>query len=106
MASIAAHAKFLNALHQRRFASTDKERFMLLWCEIAEICGLAPNELRENAEIASLRSTPRSWLSYDDRLEDLDYLIISESRDLPPPRPKPRTIGEVLDYLLQEQQDN
>jgi hypothetical protein len=104
LSSVAAHASYLDGLHQRRFPETDRDRFRLLWCEIAEICGLSPGALREDLEIASLRSAPKSWLTFDDKLDDLDYLVLTESRDLPPPRPKPTTIGGVLDYLLQARQ--
>jgi hypothetical protein len=103
--SVAAHMAYLEALHRRRFPDTDKDRFMSLWCEIAEICRLSPDALHEDLKIASLRSVSTSWLSSDNRLENLNHLVLIESRDLPPPRPKPATIGGVLDYLLQARQD-
>jgi hypothetical protein len=97
---MARHSEFLEKLRMRRFPESDAERFALLWCEMAEVCGLSPVDLREDLELASLRSAPRSWLSLSDRLEDLNYLVLVESRELAPPRPKPTTIGGVLDYLL------
>jgi hypothetical protein len=36
----AAHADFLDHVYARSFTGTDKTRFMLLWCEMAEICRL------------------------------------------------------------------
>ena len=105
MSSITAYASYLDALHQRRFSNADRARFMLLWCDIAEICDLPPNALSEDFEIASLRKPPKSWLTLDDKVDDLDYLILTESRGLPPPRSKPKTIGGVLDYLLQASPD-
>ena len=97
---MARHSEFLDRLRRRRFPEADAERFARLWCEMAEVCGLSPDDLHEDLELASLRSAPGSWLSFDDRLEDLNYLILVESRELAPPRPKPTTIGGVLDYLL------
>jgi hypothetical protein len=55
----------------------------------------------EDLMIASLRPASTSWLSSDNRLENLNDLALIESRDLPLPRPKPTRIGEGLDYLLQ-----
>ena len=102
--SVVAHMAYLDALHRRRFPDTDKDRFMSLWCEIAEICRLSPDALHEDLKIASLRPVSTSWLNSDNTLENINHLFLIESRDLPPPRPKPTTIGGVLDYLLQARQ--
>ena len=99
--AMSAHAAFLDGVHTRRFAGTDKRRFEHLWCEIAEVCKVKPDTLHEDDKIVDRCPPPRSWLSSDTRLDDLEYVIMSESRKSPPPKQRPETIGQVLDYLLQ-----
>jgi len=95
---IARYANVLDGIYRRRFEGADKERFEFLWCEIAEVCRVLPDELHEDDQI-SVRC-PSGEGSLTSRLEDLAFVIMSESRDLPPPK-KQETIGDVLDYLLQ-----
>lgn len=99
--AIATHAEYLNAVHGRRFPGTDKERFDLLWCEVAEVCRVTPGELHEDDKIADRCPPSNSLFSSDTRLDDLEYTIITESRHVAPPKRRPETIGQVLDYLLQ-----
>ena len=99
--AIDAHAAYLDAVHSRRFPAADKVRFELLWCEIAEVCRVTPAELHEDDKIADRCPPSKSILSSDTRLEDLEYIVVTESRNMAPPKQSPETIGEVLDYLLQ-----
>jgi hypothetical protein len=96
---IAQYAKTLDDVYRRGFEGTDKERFEFLWCEIAEVCRVRPDEVHEH-DLVSERC-PSGEGSLSSRLEDLAFVIMSESRDLPPPKKQPETIGDVLDYLLQ-----
>lgn len=96
---IAQYAKTLDDIYRRRFEGSDKERFEFLWCEIAEVCRVRPDELHEDDQISD--RCPSGQGSLLSPLEDLSFVIMSESQALPPPRTKPKTIGEVLDYLLQ-----
>jgi hypothetical protein len=58
-----------------------------------------PHELHEDDQVSD--RCPSGEGSLSSRLEDLAFVIMSESRDVPPPRKQPETIGQVLDYLLQ-----
>jgi hypothetical protein len=98
---IAQHTKFLDDIYRRRFRGTNKARFEFLWLEVAEVCRVRPEELHEDDRISDRCPGRQGWLSSDTRLDDLEFVIMSESRETPPPRTKPQTIGEVLDYLLQ-----
>jgi hypothetical protein len=97
---IAAHAGFLESVYRRRFPKAERARFELLWCEVAEVCRVVPDALHEDDKIADRCPAPRGWLSTDTRLDDLEYLVMTESRGMPPPKLRPETIGQVLDYLL------
>lgn len=99
--TVAAHSTFLSDVYERRFPGTDKARFELLWCEVAEICGVAPDTLHEDDTVANRCPPPKGWLSSDTRLDDLEYIIVTESRGRPPWKRRPETIGEILDYLLE-----
>jgi hypothetical protein len=104
--TIAQNAKTLDDIYRRRFGGKDKERFEFLWCEIAEVCRVRPDELHEDDQISDRCPGRQSWLSSDTRLDDLEFVIMSESQGVPPPRTKPKTIGEVLDYLLQPNRED
>jgi hypothetical protein len=99
--SMAAHAAFIDDVYNRRFAGADKSRFALLWCEIAEACKLPVNALHEDDELSERCPRSGSLLSSEHRLEDLEYLITMESRGKPPPQKTFKTIGDVVDYLLE-----
>lgn len=99
--AIAAHASYLDAVYRRRFPGTNKVRFELLWCEIAEVCRVTPGELHEDDKIADRCPPSNDLFSSDNRLDDLEYIILTESRNAAPPKQRPETIGQVLDYLLQ-----
>ena len=96
---IARHATILDDIYRRRFEGRDKDRFEFLWCEIAEVCRVRPDELHEDDQVSD--RCPSGQGSLSSPLEDLAFVIISESRDLPPPKEQHETIGDVLDYLLQ-----
>jgi hypothetical protein len=96
---IARYAKVLDDIYRRRFEGTDKDRFQFLWCEIAEVCRVRPDDLHEDDQISERCAGRQGW--FLSRLDDLEFVIMSESQALPPPRTQPKTIGEVLDYLLQ-----
>lgn len=93
----------LRHIHERRFQGTDSERFVRLWCEIAHLCRVSPLELHEGDRIDVL-CPPGRFLGLvlpHEALEEVTALIIAESRGRPPPRSRPSTVGEVLDYLLE-----
>jgi hypothetical protein len=98
----AAHADFLDRVYARSCNGTDKTRFMLLWCEMAEVCHVPPTSLHEDDQIADRFPGPTGWRTeLNNPLEDLVYLVTMESRQLPLPASPPKTIGDVLRYLLQ-----
>jgi hypothetical protein len=100
-ATIDLYAEFLDNVYRRRFRGTDKARFDFLWCEIAEVSRVRPDLLHEDDLISDRCPGQQSWLSSDTRLDDLEYVIMTESQGRPPPKRRPQTIGDVLDYLLQ-----
>lgn len=83
----------------RRFADADRVEFARLWCEIATICDVDPLKLHEDDSLREL--CPEPLLTFDLKLQELEALVIQESRELPPPRRRPNTVGEIIDYLLQ-----
>jgi hypothetical protein len=94
------HADFLAKVYLRSFQDRDERRFKFLWCEIAEACHVAVDELHENDAISTLCPGKQGWLSRDHRLDDLEYIILRDSRGRPPPAQPPQTIGDVIRYLL------
>jgi hypothetical protein len=93
----------LRDIHQRRFAGSDAERFTRLWCEVAAICNVSPLEMHEDKRVVDL-CPPWRLLGLTEpspRLENLEALIMEESKDRPPPESTMWTVGEVLDYLLE-----
>ena len=92
----------LRHIHERRFAGSDAERFVRLWCEIASLCDVSPLDMHENERLGELCPQSR-WLGFvhpSARQENLEALVLMESRHLPPPTVPPTTVGDVLDYLL------
>ena len=82
-------------IHARRFPSADRGRFLELWCQIAEICETAPEELHEDERIVTV---PPEELFLHDRVEDLLELTLRESRGVPTKMLE--TIGDLMDFLL------
>jgi hypothetical protein len=92
----------LKHIHERRFVGSDAERFRRLWCEIASLCEVSPLEMHENDRLGD-RCPQSRWLRLvhpGARQENLEALVLMESRHLPPPTVLATTIGDVLDYLL------
>ena len=82
-------------IHARRFPSADRGRFLELWCQIAEICETAPEELHEDERIVTV---PPEELFLNDRVEGLLDLVLRESRG--DPTSKHETLGDLMDFLL------
>lgn len=101
----AAEASYeeLRHIHQRRFAKTDPERFVRLWCEIADICEVSPRSLHENSNLADLCPPFRllGLVEPSSRNEALEALVMAETRGKAPPARRPTTVGEMLDYMLE-----
>jgi hypothetical protein len=95
-----AHSDKLWMLFRRCYPAVNAERFMVLWCELAELCGVSPEELSENDLIAERYSHRRGGLLRTSAMEDIEQLILTESRGQPPPHRIPETVRDVLDYLL------
>jgi hypothetical protein len=92
----------LKHIHRRRFHGTDPERFARLWCAVAHRCRVSPLEMNETSRVDEL-CPPRRFLGLvvpDQALEEVTALVIAESRGRPPPRSRPSTVADVLDYLL------
>jgi len=99
--TIEANANCLEAKYRSRFAGCDKERFSLLWCEIAEILNVPVHELLVETELGRRLAQHRTRWWQTSRQDDLEYLIAMESRGRRPPASVLRTVGDVLDYLLE-----
>jgi hypothetical protein len=98
--TIEANAAFLSSVHSRLFPASERSRFELLWCEIADICEVHPTALCEDMDIGALASDRKDWIFAPSRMEELEHLILIESEGRPPPRERPATIGDILEYLL------
>jgi hypothetical protein len=98
--TIESNVTHLEAVYQRRFNDSDRDRFMRLWCEIAEVLEVPVDVLHEDAEIKEYFSSVRGRWWRTSRQDDLEYLIMAESRRQPPPSHELKTIADVLDYLL------
>ena len=92
----------LRHVHERRFPASDPERFVRLWCEVADLCGVLPLEMHEDDRPEELFPPDRvlGLVEPNVALEEISALIMAESRGRPPPKTRPNTVGEVLDYLL------
>lgn len=100
--TISEHRGFLDQVYQSGYRDCDDDLFRLLWCELAEIAGVAPNKLREQDSLVHRFPGPKSWWSMQSKRDDLDYLVALESRNsrLPNPVHPLGTVGDVLGYLL------
>lgn len=89
----------LETIRARRFAIADKEEFARIWCEIATICDVDPLKLHEDNLLREL--CPESPLSFNLRMQELEALVLQETKERRPPRSRPNTVGEVIDYVLE-----
>jgi hypothetical protein len=89
----------LEAIRARRFADADRGEFARLWCEIATICDVDPLKLHEDDLLRDL--CPEPLLTFNLKIQELEALVMQETQDLPPPRSRPNTVGEVVDYVLE-----
>jgi hypothetical protein len=67
---------------------------------MAEIVQIGVDELQAETELRSLLSPAKKGWWETSVQDDIEYLIATESRGLPPPGKELRTIRDVLDYLL------
>lgn len=95
----------LQELRSRRFRSVDPERFAALWSEIANICGVHPLVMHADDEIQRLCPT-EGVLDLNLKMMELEALVMAESKHLAPPVRRPQTIGDIIDYLLENEADN
>jgi hypothetical protein len=98
--TVERHASHLESIHDCQFADSDRERFMLLWCEMAEVFRVSVHGLSADTELRSLLSAKKTRWWEPSCQDDLEYLIAMESRGRPPPEAELRTVGDVLAYLL------
>lgn len=89
----------LDEIYRRRFAGANRERFNRLWREIAQICEVSPLQLHEDDELLKLCPQPR-WSPVNDKLDEVIYVMMRERSGTP--TGKLRTVGELLDWILQE----
>ena len=88
----------LEPIRAARFPGTAPDRFAVLWCAVAEIIGV--DVLTMRAEDCVIDLCPNSrWLGFNARIENLEALVLDESRNRPPPLKKMETIGDIIDYL-------
>jgi hypothetical protein len=98
---VEAAAPHLETIYRTRFANGDRERFFLLWGEIADVLGLPVCEMAVDVELRQhLLQRRRKWWEPSCQ-DDLEYLIAVESRGRRPPATEMRTVGDVIDYLLE-----
>jgi hypothetical protein len=91
----------LKDIHQRRFAKSPPERFTQLWCEVANLCEVSPRSIDENSRIDHLGDRrPGPWS--DLRFQELEAFIAAESTSRTAPSAQFRTVGDVMDYLLDQ----
>ena len=89
-------------IHQERFRSIERERFIRVWCEIAKVCNISPISMNKNDLISDL-IPPRRLLGLiesDFRFENLEALINAERGQKAPPDFELKTVADILDYLL------
>lgn len=89
----------LEPIWRRRFRGTDQQAFLRIWCEVASICGVDPSELHEEDSLAKLCGAGRTPV-FSGKMQALEALTLIESKDLPAPKAKPHTVGDLMDYLL------
>jgi hypothetical protein len=87
-------------IHARAFPGSDPDRFLQLWCEVAQILGKSPAELHESDV---LTTRPARELFLDDTMEDLVTLALRNSRGTP--KGKVETVGQLLAFLLMETEE-
>ena len=89
----------LAPIHQRLFNRGDPERFRLIWCTLAKLCGVDPLTLREDDVFDDLCPPPSRWTSMNERIEDIQEFALRQSsgKELPGDL---RTVGAMLDWLL------
>jgi hypothetical protein len=105
--AIQKHAVFLKDMHARYLTGSDFARFAFIWCEIAAVCERSPDAIRVEEPIAVLcPSSSFLGLIHNPRLDDLEYLIMLESRALPPPEEVPKLVMDVLRYLVVERNES
>ena len=89
----------LAPIYERRFKRGDPERFRLIWCTLANLCGVDPLCLREDDVLVELCPPPSRWTSMNERMEDIEEFALRQSAgreilgDL-------RTVGAMVDWLL------
>jgi hypothetical protein len=94
--------ELLDAVYARRFSSSDKARLGALWAEIAHVLDVEPADLHETDRIDERCPPPRHGICFNGRLEDLSVLIQRESHGRPPPTSPLVTVGDILEYLLEQ----
>lgn len=88
----------LEQIRAASFPDAEEDRFATLWCAVAEIIDIDPLKMRAEDRVIDLCPNSR-WPSINGKIQNLEALVLAESRDCPPPPKTMVTIGDIIDYL-------